>query len=175
MGILLGHGFRIGNLHVRQHFHRLFRRFLLAHSLMDDEGLGNLAFDGEHRVQAGHGLLENNGNGVAAHFVHFRAAELGHIRAVEEDFSAFDPAVGIHQIQNTHGGDALTGAGFTHNAQRTAGVHGIAHAVDGLDDAAPGVEIRFQILDFQQRHSAHLLSVRWTWDPRRRADRRPSD
>ena len=55
-------------------------------------------------------------------------------------FTALNEAVVVQQLQHAHGGDRLTGAGFTDNAQNLTGVHGVADIVDSLDNTALGVE-----------------------------------
>ncbi len=46
-------------------------RFGLGHVAMAGERLGNLPADGEDRIEAGHRLLEDHGDIIAAHLAHF--------------------------------------------------------------------------------------------------------
>ena len=149
MGILLGHGLGVGYLDVLQHLDHLFPGLIFIHALMDHEGLGHLLFHREHRVQAGHGLLENHRNIVAADLIHIGAAQLGQLPPVKHDAAGFNVAVAVQQLQDAHGGHALARARFTHNAQGTAGFHAVAHAVHGLYGTALGGKEGMQILKFK--------------------------
>ena len=175
MRILLHDGLRVGNLHVAKHLNGLNGGLAPVHSLMDHERLGNLALDREHRVQTGHGLLEDNGNLVSADFLNLAYRQPGHVASLEHDASAVNVAVRVQKAQYAHGGNALAGAGLAHDAQRAAGLNGIGNAVDGFDDAALRGEEGSQVIDFKQCHfSSPFLSVPRTWDRWRRAGRRRS-
>ena len=93
----------IGDLHGVEHLQRLLLRFLLIQLLMNNEGLAELPLDGKHRVQAGHGLLEDNGDLVAADGIHFLLGKLGQILAFEEDLPLSDIAIAIQQLEDAHG------------------------------------------------------------------------
>ena len=47
-----------------------------VHGLMEQDGFDDLAADGEHRVEAGHRLLEDHGDLVAADPSHIRLGQL---------------------------------------------------------------------------------------------------
>ena len=66
------------------------------------------------------------------------AAELGHIRAFEQNFAPVDPAVAVDQTEDAHRGNALARAGLADDTERSSRFYRIAHAVDRLDDAAAG-------------------------------------
>ena len=136
---------------------------------MNLQGFADLTLHGEHRVQGGHGLLEDHGDLVAADVVHLLVGAVENVFAVEGDAAAFNIAVAVQQLDNAHGGHALAGAGLTYNAQGFAGVQGIGHVVDGLDNALFRFEIGVKVLYFQQTHRAHL-----SFDLGSMASRRPS-
>ena len=161
VGILLGNCLRVRDLHRFQHLDALGGGFLLAHALMDDERLGQLLLHAEHRVQAGHGFLKNNGNSVAPDVVHLLGGDLGEILSVKGDGAAGDIAVGIQQPQHAHSGDGLAGTGLTHDTQSLTGVNGIGNIVYSLDNAVSGFEKGLEVLDLQQRliHVCHYLST----------------
>ena len=152
--ILLGDDFRIRNLNVRQHLDHFLLGFFLAQSLMDDERLGNLAFDGEHRVQAGHRLLEDDGDRVAANLLHLGQGHLRQVFSVKHDAAAGNIAVTVQQLEHAHRGNALAGAGLADDAERSARFNFIGYTVHRLDDAAFGGEECFQILHFKQCHNS---------------------
>ena len=58
------------------------------------EGLGELTADGEDGVEGGHGLLEDNGDVLAAPASHLVVAELEQVLAVEKDLTFDDLARG---------------------------------------------------------------------------------
>ena len=151
VGILTGHGLGVGDLDGLQHLDALLCGFLLAQSLMDDEGLGKLLLYAEHRVQAGHGLLEDHGDPVAPDVVHLLGGDLCQILTVEGDGAAGNIAVGIQKTQDAHGGNGLTGAALAHDAQGLAGINGIGNVIYGANGAVTGLKEGFEVFDLQQR------------------------
>ena len=181
MGILLGHDLGVRDLHVPENLHGLCRGLLLFHVLVNHEHLGDLLLDGEHRVQGGHGLLEDHGDLVAADLVHLLHGDLGQVPAVEQDLAAVDIAVAVQQAEDRHGGDALTGAGLAHDAEGFPFLDAVGGVVHGLDDAAAGGEEGMEVNDFQQGFflscilcHIDLLICRWTSGRARRGGRRRS-
>ena len=79
MRVLLYDRLRVRYLNIIKHFERLLRGFLLAHILVDYERFAELAFNGEHRVERCHRLLEYNGDLVAADIIHLLLRELGEV------------------------------------------------------------------------------------------------
>ena len=158
VGVLVEHRLGVGDLHRAEHLQALFRRLLLVHALVDHKGLGQLALDGEHRVQAGHGLLEDDGNGVAPDVVHIVHGQLGQVPALKEDLPRVDIAVGVQQAQDAHGGHGLARAGLAHNADGLARLQAVGHVVHCLDGAVPGPEIGVEVLDLKE-HIRHYFST----------------
>ena len=107
MGILLHHHLGVGDLYIGQQLHGLFPGLLLLHALVDDQRLGELPLHGEHRIQRGHRLLEDDGDGVAADAVKLGPGQLGQLPAVEIDLAGFNVAVFVQKLKNAHGGDTL--------------------------------------------------------------------
>ena len=145
MRILLGDDVRIRDLDIGQHFNDLCGSLLLRHALMDNERLADLTGHGEDRVQAGHRLLEDDGDIVAADGIHFLLGELREVTALEEDLAAVDIAVAVEKLQDAHGGDALAGTGLADNAERASCLNGIGNAVDRLDNTLLRAEESMQI------------------------------
>ena len=120
-------------------------------------------FTREHRVQAGHGLLEDNGN-LGCRGCEYICSVVSLVRSCPSKVTvaAGDIAVGIQQPQDAHGGDGLAGTGLAHDTQSLTGVNGIGNVVDSLDNAVSGFEKGIEVLDFQQRlylMSRHYLST----------------
>ncbi len=95
MGILLGHGLRVGDPHVFEHLHHHLGGFLLAHILMDNKRLAHLALNRKDRVQARHRLLENNGNLIPTDFAHILNRHIRQVPPVKNNFPAVNIAVPI--------------------------------------------------------------------------------
>ena len=95
MGILLGHRLRIGDPHILQHFHYLLGSFLFLHILMDDKWLAHLALNGKNRVQAGHGLLENNGNLISPDLAHILHRNICKVPPIEDDLPTVNIAIPV--------------------------------------------------------------------------------
>ena len=58
---------RLGNAHQAQHLDGLVAGLLPAESLVQQQHLGDLAADGQHRIERGHRLLEDHRDVLAAH------------------------------------------------------------------------------------------------------------
>ena len=172
--ILPGDDLRVGDLHVGEHLDDLLPGLLLGEALVDDKRLGDLPLDGEHRVQAGHRLLEDDGDVVAADLLHLMDGQGRQLLAVELDATAFNVAVAVEQLEHAHGGNALAGAGLADDAERLAGLHLIGDAVDRLDHAALGGKEGLQVIHFKKRHALTSFTVQAPWDRARRAGRRRS-
>src|SRR4051794_4681780 len=142
----------IGDLHQLEHLHRAGERVLVGEALVAAKHLGDLLADGEHRVERGHRLLENETDILGPDVVQFVACERHEIAALEQDL-AFDDAARRHrdQLQDRHRGDGLAAAGFADHAERLALVEGDVDAVDRLQHAVVGGEVSLQALDLEQR------------------------
>ena len=70
MRILFRDNLGIRNLNVGKHFDNLLFSLLLRHPLVNHERLADLPLYRKNGVKARHGLLENNGYRITAHFVH---------------------------------------------------------------------------------------------------------
>ena len=147
--ILPCHLFGVGYLHGVQHFYRLLRRFLFAHVLVNDKGLAELFGHGEHRIEAGHRLLEDDGNFVSADMIHLLQGFFRQVFPFEKYLAAVDIAVGVQKLQYAHCRNGFAAAAFAHYAQRPARLDGIADVVYRLDDAFARLEIGVKVFNFQ--------------------------
>ncbi len=76
---------RLGDADQRQHLHRPLLRVLARQTLMQPQGLADLAPDGQHRVERGHRLLEDHADGVAADAAHLALGQAEEVAALEPD------------------------------------------------------------------------------------------
>ena len=70
MRVLLESFLRRGNAYLGEQFHCLLVQLRLGHLLVVLERFHQLLFNGEHRVQEGHGVLEDHRHAVAADALH---------------------------------------------------------------------------------------------------------
>ena len=122
----------IGDLHQLQHLDGAGERLLLRQALVAAQALGDLLADGQHRIERGHRLLEDEADLLGADLVQFIAGERHQVAALEHDL-ALDDAARRHrdQFQDRHRRDGLAAAGFADDAERLALVDGDVDAVDG--------------------------------------------
>src|SRR5215470_3631674 len=78
---------RLGDADEVQHLHRALRDGLAAEALVQPQRLGDLAADGEHRIEARHRLLEHHADAVAANVPHGALGERQEIDALEPDLT----------------------------------------------------------------------------------------
>ena len=121
--------------------------FLFLHALVDAEGLAELPVYGKHGIQAGHGLLEDHGDGVSANVVQFVHGELCELPSLKIDLPGLYISIVVKQAQDAHGGDGFPRAGFSHHAQGFSCLQGVGHVVDSLYDSPFGLKIGFQVFD----------------------------
>ena len=126
--------------------------------------------DLEDRVERHHRVLEDHGDLSAADLAHGLALQAGEILAVEEHLAARDLAGRLDQAEDRIAGHALAGAGLADESQDAAASDLEADAVDGLQNAGPGLELRLEILDakncFAHRLRLGFRTLR-TWSPTR--------
>src|SRR5262249_20100796 len=99
-----------------------------------------------------HRLLEDHADVFAPDCSYLVPWELQQIASVEENLAAFDvPGRIRNEPQHAQRGDALARSRLANQSQHLARHHVQAHIVDGLGDAAFGMEIRAEMTDRQQR------------------------
>ena len=127
---------------------------------MQLDGLDNLLADLCGRVHAGHRVLENHSDFLAANFLHFFFAGLHDVVPGQID-AAFDDARRGHRVElhNRLRGHGLAAAALADNRQHLALVHVQRHAADSLDLARIGVKRHMQVFHIQNSlcHAAYLL------------------
>ena len=99
--------------------------------LVAEDHLGHLVAYGHHRIQGGHGVLEDHRDLVASDVLDLFLAHGHNISVFIDDGAALHLAGLRHQPKNTQGGGRLTRARLPHQAQGLTGLHRQGHAVHG--------------------------------------------
>src|SRR5262245_12706559 len=120
---------------------------------MNLERLGHLVAYGKGRIQRSHGILQDQSDSLAADRSHFVFGFFQKVLTLEEDLAVDDFSRGPgEQFDYGQRGDALTAAGFTHQAKRLPFAKRKTHPIHRLDDAAASKKIGLEVLYFQYRH-----------------------
>lgn len=144
--------FRLSDADEPQHLYRTSLRRLSAKTLMQPKGFTDLASHREDRIEAGHGLLKNHADLIAADVAHGALIELEKIDPLEAN-AAFDLAGRFRdQAQNRARGNGFAAAALAHDRNRLAGLYGEGDAVHGSVHPFRGAEMRLQIFNLQQSH-----------------------
>ena len=121
---------------------------------MELHGLHDLVADGLQGVQAGHGVLHDHGDLVAAHpepvlflFQVGQADGLSVVSTEVVDGAAGNGAVGVQQAHEALGEHALARTGLAHDGEDLAVVDVQVDAADGVERFSTQVELDVQILD----------------------------
>jgi len=121
-----------------------------THAKMNLNRLGELAANGEHRVQRGHGLLENHGHLTSTHLAHRLLVQSQQIAALKQHLATDDTAGRrhdeSHQAERT---DRLAAARLSHQCHRLPGVHIIGDSVHGPYCSALAHKIGLQVTDLK--------------------------
>ena len=126
--------------------------FRLALTLMQGNDLIDLGADAEHGVQAGHRLLKDHRNIVAAQTLHLFGGGLGNIvglaiAQIQADGALDDLALrALQQLHQGQAGDGLAAAGLADNAHGLADGHLKRDAVHALDNTGVGEEVGVQVV-----------------------------
>src|SRR6185312_11034284 len=124
----------------------------LRHAELDPHRLGELAADGERRVEVGHRFLGNVGDAPAPDVLHLRARYLAEILPVELDGSLQDLPAGWQQAQHRPGCLRLAGPRFAYQPVYLPAPDVQRDVVDHAGDRAIRLRIPDgEALDVQQR------------------------
>ena len=145
------HAFGVRQAHRAHRFERALVGLFLRYLVVQDRHFHQLLPDLHGRVQAGHRLLVDHGDLVAADGTQLLRRQLAHVLAFELDAAADDlPDVGeVAHDAERHG--RLAAAGLADDAHRLAGQHRAGKVHDGGDFAAAREERDRQIVDFKDR------------------------
>ena len=169
---------RVGDAHPPKQLDRRPLGLGRRHGAVVAERLGDLEADGEHRVEAGHRLLEDHRDRVAANCAHPLFGERQEVPALEFD-AALDPAVRHgHETHDGERGDALAGARIRRppppsragRSRRRRPHHSGPRALDAERGGQPSIDSGASA----GRRAAIALTARpGAWDRWRRAARHP--
>ena len=173
----------VGDAHIPQVFQRLLFGGLALEALMQLHGLHDLVADGLQGIEAGHGVLHDHGDLVAAHLepVFFfgqlgEADGLAVVGTVVINGAAGNGAVGVQQAHERFGEHALAGAGLAHDGEDFAVVDVQVDAADGMEDFSTEVEFDVEIFDREDQliflHRLSLLFIAGGSSGRQRPRRR---
>ena len=120
-----------GDAYETKHFSGFCPGGLAFDILMQLDGFDNLFANGINRVEAGHGLLENHGDVVAADFSHLTFGKFQQVLTIKDYLTADNPAGGVrNQTQNRQARDTLAAAAFADNREGTSSFYFVTHVVD---------------------------------------------
>src|SRR5439155_16742241 len=100
-----------------------------------------------------HRILEDHRDVVPTDLAQAPVVHRQQVLAVEQRLAARDRGPARVQAHDRQAGDALAAAGLADDAERLALLDLEADAVDRLDDAVVGAEIRAEIVDLEQGHA----------------------
>ncbi len=160
MGIFVDALFRRGNSHPGKGLPGLLQTDLFGELFMEVKDFSDLLSDGVHRIEGGHGFLEDH--------AHFRAPQapehLGgfpdQVFPLKADGALGDAALGFgQQAHDREGGDAFAAAAFTQDAQGAAGFDLQADPVHSLNQAFGRGEAGCKLRDLQNFRAVHGQSL----------------
>ena len=143
-GIVVQPAGRVGDAHLAEEVRRFFPGLGPVQPLVEPQHLRHLGPHGVHRVQGGHGVLEDHGDPVAPKVPQLLFRQLPQVPAPEEDLPLGHLARGAHQAQHRQGGDALAAAGLPHKPHDGAPGHRQVDAVHGGECSLFRLKFRFQ-------------------------------
>ena len=131
-------------------------RFLASsagHVAVQHQVLLNLVANGQHGVQARHGLLKDHADAATAHLTHhftFRViAQQVIVHALQANIAARHTTGAGNQLQNAQHGNGLAAAALTHDTDDLAAIHMKADALNGIELLSVRAEGSDQILDLK--------------------------
>ena len=152
--------FRIADADQTQQLDRARARLLRRHAEMDAKRLRQLEADAEHRVQAGHRLLEYHGDVAAADLAHAFLGSREQVLAAKYHAALHDPAYRLlQQAHHCKGGDRLPASTLTHQRERLARGHRPGDTVHRTQLTARRREFDRQVLDRKQGRSCRRRAI----------------
>jgi hypothetical protein len=122
--------------------------------------LAELEADRQHRIERGHGVLEDHRGLVAADLPQLLLLQPQQILALEHRGAADDPPRRQrNQAQQRQRRDALAGAGLADDPERLTRIELVRDAVHGMDDPVLGLELDDEVVDLEQRFRHGLSSA----------------
>ena len=140
-----------GDAHQPQDLVRPLGALLLTHVFeVQLKHFTDLVAHGNDGVQAGHGVLENHGDLLAAHGTQLPLVHGADVLAAIHHRAAGDlPNLFRENIQNAQGGGGFSGAGLTYQPHGLALVDHQIHSVDGVNGGVVRVVLDVKVRDIQ--------------------------
>ena len=121
---------------------------LLRDVLMQAQRFAQLTLNRQHRIQAGHRLLENHGNRIASNGAHFFFRHFEQILTQKTNgASNFARRLG-DQTQDRHRRHRLAATGLTNDCQSLALVHDKTHTINCSVHTIRGAKVCLKIFNF---------------------------
>jgi hypothetical protein len=142
-----GDTLRFGEPLPAQRFDRGLLRFFGGDVEVGAQDLRHLRADRHHRVEAGHGVLEDHRDAAAPDAAQLGAGQGQQVSALEDDAAALDAAGLADQVEDGEGGGGLAAAALSDDGQGLASVEREADAVHGVHSQAALVVDDAQVFD----------------------------
>ena len=150
MGILLGALFRVGDVHLLEAADGFIVRLLAGKVAVQLDGLDDLLAHLRGGIHAGHGVLENHGDFLAADGLHLLLRRIDNIVFAQADGALHDPGRGHRvELHDRLGGDGLAAAALTDDGEHLPLIHMQGDAAHGLHFARIGVKGDVQVVDLK--------------------------
>ena len=140
----------IGNSHPLEH-HQCARIFFSAAGAAAMLDIGHLPADGQHRIQAGHGVLEDHGYLAAAHGPHGFRRQGQQVPALEVDSPSANAGIRSEQPYDRGDQGGLAAAAFADDADDLSFRDGKTDMPQRLQGTSFGLVADRQVLDVQHR------------------------
>ena len=155
MRIVLEPTLCIGNAYQLQQFPCPLLCGRLVHAHMLAQRLHDLVSDGEHRVQRGHRVLEDEADAGAPDGTQLLVCAAQQVETLEQHrFTADHGRWTGQQAKQRHHRDRLAGSAFTHNAEQLPRLEIETHGVDGMYVARAGFESGIESRHLKHRRRA---------------------
>ena len=163
MGIAAVAPLGLGDAHLFEDFDAQPPGLGPVHAPVQPKRLRHLPAHRDHRVQAGHRLLEDHRYAVAPDASQLPVGHPDQVPAAEHRRAGLHPAVLRQKPHDAQRGHALAAAGFPHQAHGDAAGDVDIHAVDGDRPVLPSVrsEGRDQVSDFKDVFHTHSQGSRF--------------
>ena len=145
----------LGHLHQAQDLDGPLPGLPAAHVPVEPDPLGDLATDGQCRVQRGHGVLRDEGDLVAPDLTHGLLVQSGQVPPQQGDGPPGHMTVGRQQPHDRQPGGALAAPGLAHNPDALALGHLEGDAVHGHHGTCSHVEFGAEVLQLEDRTRHH--------------------
>jgi len=146
---------RVGDADAVEQAQGFLARRGAAEAPMQHQRLGDLAADGMHRVQAGHRLLEDHRDAIAANAAEIAFAHGHQVLAVEAHRAAGARPLG-QEADQAQRGHRLAAARFADDAEGFAPLQRERDAAHRIGRPARGFQRDMEVFDFEQRGHDYL-------------------